>query len=114
MARPKKQLDQSDFEKLCALQCTKEEIQAWFDVSDKTLDRWVKETYGNESSFSEVFGQKRKVGKVSLRRTQWKMAEKNPTMALWLGKQYLAQSDKQELKTETTPVKLIIEGLNDD
>ena len=113
MARPKKLLDQADFEKLCGLQCTKEEIQAWFDVSDKTLDRWVKETYGDESSFSEVFGQKRRIGKISLRRTQWQMAEKNPTMALWLGKQYLGQTDKNEIKQETSPVKLIIEGMDE-
>ena len=28
------------------------------------------------------------------------MAKKNPTMAIWLGKQYLGQTDKQELKAE--------------
>lgn len=96
--RPKKQIDKDSFEKLCGLQCTKAEIQAWFDVSDKTLDRWVKETYGNESSFSEVFGQKRGLGKISLRRKQYETAlSGNPTLLIWLGKQYLGQSDKQAL-----------------
>ena len=37
MARPRKEIDQNEFEKLCALQCTQEEICAWFDVTDKTL-----------------------------------------------------------------------------
>ena len=32
-------------------------------------------------------------GKRSLRRIQFKLAEKNPTMAIWLGKQYLGQRD---------------------
>lgn len=98
MARPKKQIDKDSFEKLCGLQCTKEEIQAWFDISDKTLDRWVKETYGDESSFSEVFRQKRGIGKISLRRKQYETAlAGNPTLLIWLGKQYLNQSDKQVL-----------------
>ncbi len=41
---------------------------------------------------------------MSLRRHQMKMAEKNPTMLLWLGKQYLGQRDKfeNEEQKETT------------
>ena len=57
MARPRKYIDKDEFEKLCGLQCTKQDICGWFDMTDKTLDAWVKRTY--RSSFSEVFGQKR-------------------------------------------------------
>ena len=35
---------------------------------------------------------------MSLRRTQFKLAEKNPTMAIWLGKQYLGQRDNIEVE----------------
>lgn len=70
--RPKKEIAQDQFEKLCGLQCTLEEICGWFDVTDKTLDRWCKETYGK--SFSEVFAKKREAGKISLRRSQWRLA----------------------------------------
>ena len=38
--RPRKEIDQEQFEKLCGLQCTEEEICAWFDISDKTLAGW--------------------------------------------------------------------------
>ena len=31
---------------------------------------------------------------------QFKLAEKNPTMAIWLGKQYLNQRDRQEVYAE--------------
>ena len=31
---------------------------------------------------------------MSLRRLQFRMAEKSPAMAIWLGKQYLGQTDK--------------------
>lgn len=95
MARPRKEINQNEFEKLCALQCTKSEICAWFDVTDKTLESWCKRTYS--SGFSDVFKQKRERGKISLRRTQWQLAEKNATMALWLGKQYLNQRDNVDV-----------------
>ena len=90
MARPKKKISQKQFESLCAIQCTKEEICDVLDVTEKTLNNWCKEIYG--TSFSLVFNQKRALGKASLRRNQWKLAEKgNSTMLIWLGKQILKQ-----------------------
>lgn len=84
-------INQSTFESLCAIQCTREEIAGVLNVSDSTLYRWCKETYGTD--FDTIFRQKKENGKASLRRNQWKMAEKNPTMAIFLGKQYLGQKD---------------------
>ena len=92
--RPKKNIDKAQFEKLCGLQCTEEEICTFFDVTDKTLTRWCKETY--KKSFSEIYREKRGIGKISLRRAQFKLAEKNATMAIWLGKQYLDQKERIE------------------
>ena len=91
MARPRKEIDQKQFENLCGLQCTLEEICGWFDVCTDTLEAWCKRTY--KRSFSEVFAQKRGAGKISLRRSQWRLAEKNATMAIFLGKQFLGQRD---------------------
>lgn len=98
MARPRKEIDQKNFESLCGLQCTLEEICGFFDVTDKTLDGWCKRTYG--TSFSGVFKQKRGTGKISLRRAQFRLAEKNANMAIWLGKQYLGQRDDVNLSIE--------------
>ena len=95
MARPRKEIDQKQFENICGLQCTLEEICGWFDVTDKTLDGWCKRTY--HASFSEVFKQKRGAGKISLRRSQWRLAEKNATMAIFLGKQFLGQRDSVDV-----------------
>lgn len=107
MARPKKEFDKTQFEKLCSLQCTQEEICNFFECCEDTLNAWCKRTYRNEKgkqmNFSEVFKQKRGGGKVSLRRMQWRLAEKNATMSIWLGKQYLNQSDdnkKEEIQKE--------------
>lgn len=95
MARPRKEIDQKQFENLCGLQCTLEEICGWFDVCSDTLETWCKRTY--KRSFSEVFAQKRGAGKISLRRSQWRLAEKNATMAIFLGKQFLGQRDNMDV-----------------
>lgn len=91
-------IDKKQFENLCGIQCTLAEICDFFDVEDDTLNSWCKKTYG--TTFSEVFKVKRGKGQISLRRMQWKLAEKNPTMAIWLGKQYLNQKDRQEIVAE--------------
>ena len=107
MARPKKKISQKQFESLCAIQCTKEEICDVLDVTEKTLNNWCKEIYG--TSFSLVFNQKRALGKASLRRNQWKLAEKgNSTMQIWLGKQILKQSEsplQDEIKLKELELK---------
>lgn len=92
MARPKIKIDKNSFEKLCGLQCTEEEIAGFFDCSVDTIERFCKREY--KASFADVFNKKRSSGKISLRRNQFKLAEKSASMAIWLGKQYLGQTDK--------------------
>ena len=59
--RPEKPIDKKTFEKLCGMQATEEEICGFFDVTDKTLAKWCRKTYGLK--FSEVFRIKRGIGK---------------------------------------------------
>lgn len=98
MARPHKQIDQKQFESLCGLQCTLDEICGFFGCCTDTIESWCKRTYGQ--GFSEVFKQKRGAGKISLRRAQFRLAEKNANMAIWLGKQYLDQKDEARIEAE--------------
>lgn len=111
MGRPRKVIDQKQFESLCALQCTLEEMCGFFDVCTDTLEAWCKRIY--KASFSEVFAKKRGAGKISLRRMQWRLAEKNAPMAIWLGKQYLGQRDAPEdaIDTEDTDAYLKEAGI---
>lgn len=100
--RPQIEIDKKAFESLCGLQCTCEEISAFFSCSVDTIERWCKREY--KKKFAEVFAEKRSKGKISLRRMQWRIAEKNAAMAIFLGKQYLGQSDdpsKQEQAKST-------------
>ena len=93
--RPRIEIDKQQFENLCRLQCTLIEIADFFDCSEDKIEMWCKEEYNK--GFSEVFRQKRGKGKISLRRTQWQLAETSVPMAIFLGKQYLGQKDKVEL-----------------
>jgi hypothetical protein len=90
--RPYVNIDKDEFEKLCSMQCTQEEICGWFGIDENSVNAWCKRNY-NGRSFSEIFKEKRQGGKCSLRRKQWLMADTNAAMAIFLGKNILGQSD---------------------
>lgn len=102
MARPRKNIDRGNFEKLCGLQCTLPEVASFFECSEDTIERWCKREY--KEGFAEVFAKKRGVGKIGLRRTQFKLAEKSAAMAIFLGKNYLGQRDSFEV-TDTSALE---------
>ena len=99
MGRPQKQIDREQFEKLCSIQCTLEEIAGVFRCSEDTIERWCKREIGK--TFAEAYKVYSVNGKISLRRLQFKLAEKSAAMAIFLGKQYLGQTDKVETSLNT-------------
>ena len=101
MARPRKEIDGEQFKKLCAIQCTLAEIAGWFDCSEDTIERWCKRTFGK--GFADTFKTHSQSGKISLRRYQFKLAEKNAAMAIFLGKQYLGQKDEPDINLASVP-----------
>lgn len=100
--RPKKEIDYISVEKLANIQCTQEEIANFLGLSVRTLQR--------DEEFCRIYKKGQDNGKMSLRRMQYKLAEKNPTMAIWLGKQYLKQRDTFEV--ESTQLVKVEELLN--
>ena len=88
--RPKIPIDYEQVEKLASIMCTQEEIAAHMDIDLRTLTR--------DEKFCLIYKKGLERGKMSLRRKQYLMSETNPTMAIWLGKQYLGQRDKQEVE----------------
>ena len=103
MGRPVKTIDKKTFENLCAIQCTISEVCAVLDVTEKTLEAWCKQEYGD--TFSKVFAAKREIGKVSLRRSGFQMAQKNPAVHIFYAKNHLGMSDK--IETEFNPESLV-------
>ena len=87
-------IEKESFERLCSILCTETEICGFFKTSHDTLNRWCHQEYG--MTFTEAWGQFSSLGKISLRRIQFKQAETNPSMAIWLGKQILGQTDQIE------------------
>jgi len=100
MARPRKEITEEDFTKLVEMiriQCTQQEICQIFGMTAETLNTRLEER--GEESFSTLYKKHSGEGKASLRRMQWGAAENgNATMLVWLGKQMLGQSDKQQLE----------------
>lgn len=101
MGRPPIEISKEEFEKLCYLQCTCLEIAGFFNCSDDTINNWCKKEYGE--TFSDIFKKLSAPGKISLRRTQFRQANTSVPMAIWLGKQYLGQTDKIDNDFITTP-----------
>ena len=90
--RPKTKIDLDQAEKLGMLQCTYKECSAWLGIAESTLK--------SHKEFSAAFKKGKEKGKLSLRRSQFKLAEKNAGMAIWLGKQYLEQKDPDKDSNE--------------
>ena len=98
--RPHKVIDKLQFEEMCRLNCTEEEIIAILRVDNETLNSWCEKTY--KKGFSQVYRTYAEEGKMSLRRAQQRLAETNPQMAIWLGKQMLGQRDVVEKDIRAT------------
>jgi hypothetical protein len=88
-------IDKEQFERLCSIMCSVDEICGFFGVSYDTLKRFCKQNYNQ--NFEAVQKDKSALGKISLRRIQFKQAERYPAMAIFLGKQYLGQTDNAHL-----------------
>ena len=95
VGRPKINLNLEELERLSRLNCTMPEISAYFDIPLRTLE----DKFTNELDVRKAIEKGRATGKLSLRRRQIQIMEEtnNPTMAIWLGKQMLGQTDKQEI-----------------
>ena len=94
-----KTVNWTEFDKLCALQCSLREIAGWFNVSEDTIERIVVREKGIK--FADYFSQKKSHGKIALRRKQYETAMSGSVpLLIWLGKQYLGQSEKVETKQE--------------
>tara|TARA_R100000700_G_scaffold28000_1_gene34855 strand:- start:409 stop:720 length:312 start_codon:yes stop_codon:yes gene_type:complete len=99
MARPKKyNIDTEQVEKLASFGCSNTEIASFFGCSKDLISK----------SYSTNIAKGKDKGKIRLRQLLWKSAERgNVAMQIWLSKQYLGMTDKQEITTTELP-----EGFN--
>jgi hypothetical protein len=89
MARPEAKIDIVELEKLCGMQCTDEEIAAFFAVSTRTIERRRK-----VKRFRDVMENAKAKGRVSVRRSLFKLAAAgNVAAAIFLSKNLLGYRD---------------------
>lgn len=83
----------AELEKLAGMQCTDEEVAAWFGVSTRTIERRRKSPV-----FAETMERGKAKGRISLRRSQLRILEQgSAAMGIFLGKQYLGQRDQLDI-----------------
>jgi len=89
-------IDWKQVDNMCAIQCTGEEMAGVLDISYNTLVRACEREKGQ--LFEDYIAKKKAGGKMSLRRKQYTTAmDGNPTMLVWLGKNWLGQTDKTDI-----------------
>jgi hypothetical protein len=102
MARPRKQIDTKLVTGLAGIGCTVAEIAVLCGCSKATLDR----------RYASAIEKGRANLNMSLKRQQVEIAKAgNVTMLIWLGKQYLGQSDKQEVETHGDNSLTVVEEI---
>lgn len=110
VGRPRWELSDEDFAHLVEMAkicCTQEEICGIYGICADTLDARLKER--GFDNFSDFYKRHSGKGKMSLRRLQWQSAQEGSVpMQIWLGKNWLGQTDKVESEIlELPPLQII-------
>ncbi len=114
MARPPKaqeSIDKAELEKLMRLCPSRKESADWFNVSESSLERFIKEHFS--LSFDALRDKSFVHTKIAIKRAQIEKALKGDnTMLIWVGKQYLGQRDVQAVQLSNDGdkgIKIVIE-----
>ena len=97
MMAHQRELDRKQFEGLCGMQCSVEELCGWFGCDEAALDAWCQDAYGE--SFCQAFDRLTLAGRIALRRDQMLAAKKNVSMSRHL-EERLSKTDKPTEKTK--------------
>lgn len=89
--RHKLKIDWGLVQYLAHIHCTPQEIAAAIGIHYNTL--WQRCAQEHGRPWGEVYAEWKDGGKASLRHKQWQLAESNASMAIYLGKNYLGQTD---------------------
>lgn len=99
--RPKFKIDYGKVEAMASVMATEQEIASFLGCHRDTLMR--------DKTFCDIYKKGLDEGKMSLRRTQFEIARKNSSMAIFLGKNYLGQKDNIDYIDNTNVNKQIID-----
>jgi len=106
--RPKVKMGLEEVENLSRLNCTMDEIAAYFNVDVRTVQLRAQ----REPAFRAAMERGQALGRLSIRRQQIRLMEQgNATMAVWLGKQLLGQRDRLEAEVTVKDGDMTLEQL---
>lgn len=96
VGRPKKKFDWDKLDLILQFGATYLECEEILGIAESGLKRQIKKKH--DCNFEHYRDKKMSRAKQNLRRKQYELAMSgNATMNIWLGKQWLGQSDKQEI-----------------
>lgn len=85
-------IDKPEFERLVHLGLSEQELYQFFECSDGALMQWIKLAYDTKNPLVRL--KKLQVeGKIDFMIKQRRLAEKNPTLSIWVGKNLYEQTD---------------------
>jgi hypothetical protein len=101
MGAPRKEIDWDAFEKLAKMQCTESEMCSFFEICEDTLNTRCKEMYGK--TFSDTIKRYSDVGKMSVRRGQFRRVEEgSDSMIIFLSKTLLGMKETNVIESYIT------------
>lgn len=112
MARPRLELEDLEFNgwdqlKVLAVWSTAEYCAEQLGMSADSLDRRIKEKYGH--GFAEFKKKAQEPMRINLMKKQYDVAMTgNTAMLIWLGKQYLGQSDKNDTVIDASKIQITL------
>ena len=110
--RKKITIDFKELERLCYMQCSELEIAQWFHCSIDTIASRIREQFN--VSFPEYFEKHRVGGLIGLRHNMLKLSEKNPSMAIFLAKNWLGMSDSHAVEFPEGKNEIILRVVYDN
>ena len=106
--RPKVKMGLEEVENLSRLNCTMEELAAYFRVDVRTVQLRAQ----REPAFRAAIERGQALGRLSVRRQQTRLMDQgNPTISIWLGKQLLGQRDRLEAEVTMKDGDMTLEQL---
>ena len=95
-------IDHAELEDMAACGCTVAEAAAWYGCKTSVMRARLKDPV-----LKEIWERGRGRGRVKLRQAQFKLAEKNISMAMLLGRQLLGQTETDHDRAPT--LRLIVD-----
>lgn len=111
MGRPRKEIDLKTLGNLARIQATVEEAAAWFRVSKDTMKRRLR-----QERFRRAWEEGQERGRISLRRLQFRAAQKgNTAMLIWLGKVILGQREAEPVNPDAEAARgfVVVPGISE-